>query len=575
MLAGIATEFGDKAEAVPEGTKVHWAFGDGTEAEGPVVSHAFGRAGEYTVVESVVDSSGTRTASSAVSVDRRSAWMAVPPGVRSALVLDRFLNRLPRLVAFLKALSSAERVDSMFSQIAAAIGFDPRIPEEVVKAGVDADKGVAWVNFEEEPNTNYFVVGVYDPGLADDTLRKAFVTAGATFTAGPDGWSIATLSNQGYHFRFDRGFLIVRLPNDEKPEPPLALGTFAAAPDVGMLTDASFGNLRGVGEAGDAEYLLARSAIVSPDAKPSANPIAARVNAGVQRALISVEAKGQELIALGHLEMSAEGSAAAASLFGGSTTSTLPARAPPQAAGYASFSGDVPGLLDLIAGAPSPGGSTSQGIAELLGGHDANLQVLLGLMASDAAVAAYFDPGEFFRSLMETHNPVPRGDVLLGVSTRGSSPALATLETALAASHTPFEKQALPLGTGLTFALDGHPAGAVVDAHSVTLSYGAHALDRMCKLGPKDARLETELRAALPPDAFAPGRLVAYVNVARLREQLSGDAANVPGLSATEMFQAQLMAQMAVSQFASIRDLGLIVKPAPSGLEAWLRLRLQ
>src|SRR5579885_295565 len=59
-LTGVPLRFGDPQEPVPEGTKVHWAFGDGAEADGPVVTHAFGRAGSYTTVETVTDSRGPR-----------------------------------------------------------------------------------------------------------------------------------------------------------------------------------------------------------------------------------------------------------------------------------------------------------------------------------------------------------------------------------------------------------------------------------------------------------------------------------------------------------------------------------
>src|SRR5690242_10617097 len=62
VYAGIPLGFGQR-EAVPEGSEVIWDFGDGTQATGMQVTHAFGHAGVYTIVETIRDKDGkARTA---------------------------------------------------------------------------------------------------------------------------------------------------------------------------------------------------------------------------------------------------------------------------------------------------------------------------------------------------------------------------------------------------------------------------------------------------------------------------------------------------------------------------------
>src|SRR5207249_187898 len=52
--AAVPIAFGQR-EAVPEGSEVVWDFGDGTQATGMQVTHAFPRAGVYTIVETIRD----------------------------------------------------------------------------------------------------------------------------------------------------------------------------------------------------------------------------------------------------------------------------------------------------------------------------------------------------------------------------------------------------------------------------------------------------------------------------------------------------------------------------------------
>src|SRR5947209_7197804 len=57
-VTGVPLPFGERAE-LPEGSQVIWDFGDGTPpVTGAQVDHSFGRAGVYTIVETIKDKDG-------------------------------------------------------------------------------------------------------------------------------------------------------------------------------------------------------------------------------------------------------------------------------------------------------------------------------------------------------------------------------------------------------------------------------------------------------------------------------------------------------------------------------------
>ena len=86
--SGVTLRFGEQ-QAVPEGTRILWDFGDGTpEQEGASVVHAFPRSGVYTVVETIRDKDGqTRSARTHVTALRETVQMAVPADARAALMV--------------------------------------------------------------------------------------------------------------------------------------------------------------------------------------------------------------------------------------------------------------------------------------------------------------------------------------------------------------------------------------------------------------------------------------------------------------------------------------------------------
>src|SRR6267142_3102265 len=94
-VSGVPLPFSEREE-VPEGTQVIWDFGDGTPpVTGAQVSHAFTKAGVYTIVETIQDKDGkSRTGRTHVAALVRTLPMAVPGDVRAALLLPVPWNRV-------------------------------------------------------------------------------------------------------------------------------------------------------------------------------------------------------------------------------------------------------------------------------------------------------------------------------------------------------------------------------------------------------------------------------------------------------------------------------------------------
>ncbi len=617
VLAGVGVELGKTSEPAPEGTTVHWRLGDGVEADGPTVRHAFPRAGSYTVSVVVHDAQGERQTSFNVTVERRSPWMAVPPEAQSALVFERFFNRLDRHRAFWGHLSSPQALDEAFERAQMALGVDLRNAEELRKAGIDGDEGIAYVSFAEEPQSSYLLIGTFDDEASEAVLKHALVASGASFSAGPNGWTAVDLGGKNYLYRHDRGYLILRVPGDVA-EPPLALSRFEKAPDDGLLSRPDLLKLRAEISYDDVQLYLARAALVSTPASstptPTLTPTSASASASASgstspaiavpapeskgSATTQTQTRGARVInhvqsalwgaqlsnegALGQLRVQLEGDGLTAlnELFRGSGVPTLAQHAPEGAAAYFGFSGDVAGLLELWAGLPSAGSAGRTKLDSLFNEHGLDLEKLLGLLSGGVAVALYFDPAAFFRALVETGEALPEGEVLVQASVKDRAQASAALDKLFSEGKIPVERQPLAGAGGgeqLRFTLGTHPAAAAVLPDGLLLSYGLKAFSSAVA-GPTSSngsdRLETGLHKALPAEAFGSGRLLIHFDVARIFDQLSEDV-TVPGLSPADLFRVRLIAQLAVASYAQIQDVSVWAAPAPDGLSATTRLRLR
>lgn len=254
---------------IPEGSQVLWDFGDGTPpAVGARVTHAFGKAGVYTIVETIRDKDGqSRTARTHVVAALRTLPMAVPGDVRAALFFPAPWARmeLHRDIAAKLALSGF--FDELTRAVSDAAGFDALDPKAVEANGFDAGKGVAFFTVPQDPEALVLAVGTVDDARSLQAARKLL---GSAHPAGrsssgsfqlrdaqlPDGSPILLGQNAGG----DRvavmqryGYLYLRTAGQSDPLLSLR-STAALAPDKGLSADPGFlGAARHVGF-GDAVF---------------------------------------------------------------------------------------------------------------------------------------------------------------------------------------------------------------------------------------------------------------------------------------------------------------------------------
>lgn len=566
-LSGVAIAFGEAKEPLPQGTTVRWDFGDGSSAEGPTATHAYGFAGSYTATESVVDSHGERHAHFTVGVARRSPLMAVPPGASDAVVLDRFFNRLGTYQALLSRTVNKIQLADALARMKESLGFDPLRAEDVRSAGIDADEGVAWISFAEEPSSHYLAIGTWDDARSDAALRAVLQKQGASFSEGPNGFTRASVPGQSDDVLFlhDRGYLVIRVPG-EHPEPPLASAHFTAAPPTGVAELPEVRPLRAALGSADLWLYQSRESLVPAGSDLHDAPILAHV----QAALGAFNLANDELSGTLLAGMDGAGLPAVTRFFQSSQTATLSDRALAGASLYVSFSGDVQQLLHLLIRGDA--GQRSQ-LEMDLAARGVALRELTGMFGDAAALAGYFDVDEFYRAMLETRLPLPRGEVLLGASLRDPQTAQGVVRGLLSAGGRQPSVQPAPGGTTLLSTVQGHPAGAYLAGSELLLSWGLRRFDDAVKPGPTP-RLQRQLQDALPADAAGPGKLVIYVDVARVIDALDVQRP-IPGLAPDQQVRAQLLARVAAAPFGPVRDLLAVVRPAPEGIRAELRLRLR
>src|SRR5258708_7094047 len=267
LRSGVPKRFGT-AQALPGGTSVSWDLGDGTpQQSGPEAIHAFPRAGNFTVTETVREAGGTvRTDSARVTVLRRSVPMAVPADVRGVFLAQQPWTRAKAARTAARRIGLGDFFDETVGAVNDAVGFDTTDAQAVAENGIDPDEGVALYTVPQDPEALVLCIGISDLPRAEAALRK-LLTAGvepfALTEAKLPGGGRAVVGTAaqgtlrvGYLERF--GYLYLRARGGT--DPLLALASAAAVPEAGGLErDRSYQTaLKQVG-AGDALFYSAAS----------------------------------------------------------------------------------------------------------------------------------------------------------------------------------------------------------------------------------------------------------------------------------------------------------------------------
>ena len=266
--SGTPLDFAESA-SLPEGSQVTWDFGDGTP---PVtsarVTHAFLKAGVFTIVETIQDKDGTtRTGRTHVVSGLRAVPMAVPGDVRAALMLPTPWAKVPLHRQVAGKLGLGGFFDEVARTVSDAAGFDALDPKAAEANGFDPQKGFAFFTVPQDPEALVLAAGIADEARSLEAARRLLGSQKAVGRYGggafqlaesklPDGTPVLLGQNAagdkvGVLLRY--GYLYLRTAG--ATDPLLALkGVAALPPDAGLSADAGFRSaLRHIG-AGDAIF---------------------------------------------------------------------------------------------------------------------------------------------------------------------------------------------------------------------------------------------------------------------------------------------------------------------------------
>src|SRR5438067_6027045 len=235
VTSGIPTSFGSTGD-LPEGVRIAWDFGDGTpQLAGPMVTHAFPRAGTFTVTQTILDPDGDKRSSTAkATVLRRAVPSALPGDARAALIQEMPWRRMALHRETATRLGMRDVFDDTARTLSDALGFDATSEEAAAANGFDPDEGVALYTVAEDAEALVAAVGTTDDGKALASVRKLLAHHGGTgrFAGGPfqltegklDGNPLLLGTGRGGEKvgvlqRF--GYLYLRLPGMSEPVPAL------------------------------------------------------------------------------------------------------------------------------------------------------------------------------------------------------------------------------------------------------------------------------------------------------------------------------------------------------------------
>ena len=404
-------------KGLPEGSSVRWSFGDGAaESVGPEVSHAFPRAGNFTVTQTVVDRDGAqRSAATTVTVARRGVAAAVPADVRAALLFERPWGRVKLQREAARRAGLGEFFDETARGLGEALGFDAQDPAQAEQHGVDTDEGVALYTVPQDAEALVVCAGISDPAKAEAALRRLLVRppVGAPGRATLTGFALREEKRGGLRvvigeraggaekvaFVERLGYLYLRTPGQTDPllalAPVLKLGV-----DDGLEKDAAFqAAVARVGQ-GDAVFY---SAAPKPGAGTSDEPslragsrLAGQIGASAFAVQVS---EGQLKLSLFSQLRSLTGAALIDALTPKKPPPPLADKLPAGAAAFFKLSGDPKTTWrELQRGLGSDGVQLATRLRELFGAEVET--ALLPSFTGNGAVAIYLDAQSLIEALL-------------------------------------------------------------------------------------------------------------------------------------------------------------------------------
>ncbi len=563
--AGVPVGFGSEARDAPV---VTWDFGDGSPPrQGARVSHAFARAGAFTVRALEKDEV---LASARVTVVPRPVLRAIPEDAEVAVFfpqlrgnVEPLLGFYSRLVGEAQARSSLEEAP-MLSLVLRELRGEPRV--------VDVEEGVGFFSLPGFEGT-VGLLGVMDEPAALDAVVGELRSGGATVVARRPAEGLVHLRRENGESLLlfaDRGYLYLVVPDTEDGEPEEAEPAEAEPAEV----RAEVMPQRVQDETSGLEAIRARiTGLSGPGLSEVPLLTELRPKVGTGNVFFFARAVGEDAAtgirgiwaAFRAQEGQAELEGWVASeqnLFQGKGApgSALLGKAP--AGPIAALMVSIPPeeLAKLVFGAPDSERRqrTLQRLQEQ-GFDAAGADNLLGALRGDVTLLAYFDAPAFYRNFIRgSRRPEPRGTLLFEAGLVRSGPVLDWLTGRLKARGQPFDVVKGADATRLRTRVMEQPVELTISADRLTM-HGGESLT-----GRATGDVGAALRERFGANAFESGHLSAMVDVGQLRTELDAPQ-EVPGVPSQQLPVARSLVGTLLDQLPPVELVFVDFNPEAGG----------
>lgn len=568
--AGVPVELGSGEAGAQALT---WEPGDGTPAsQGSRLSHAFARAGTYTVRAL---HEGQEVGTVRLTVVPRPLLRAVPSDARSLLWVPRLQGNVEPLVDFYErlvgpddaeqALREAPLVSLVLSSLTNGSGSVVDPEEGFGLFMVPAFDGVV------------ALLGVTEPDAALAAVAKELEGVGHDVTPTGDGaMRVMPLDSSAAMLLFvDRGYLYLAIPDsaddDAEPEPGETLEVLAQAeeaPPVVGDVEVARRAVKGLSGPGLSEATLLTEL----------RPKVAEGNVYLYSGALPREEEGEEAGPVRGFFASVTVQPERLSL-DGFLSSTRPllqgADAPASALLRDSALGPVAAaqlsvppeeLAKLVFGAP--GSPHRERTVERWRSRGLDAEALLKALRGDVAMLVYFDAPAFLRNFVQKQRPEPKGTLLIDAGLTSAEPVLRLLDARLEGTSLRFSAEKVPGGKVYRTMMRGYPLELKVGPERATLVAG-ESLD-----GRPRGDVGRALREQLGGEAFGAGHTAVMADLGQLRADLDAQQ-SVPGVSPERLASAQALVKAVLEGVTPLDSAFLDFSLAEGGarLKGELRLR--
>ncbi len=524
--AGVPTEFGSAQEGAPT---VTWDFGDGTPSEqGAHVSHAFARAGTYTVraLDGSEEVGGVQ-----LTVVPRPLLRAVPPEAMSLLYVARLRGAVEPLVAFYEQLVGPGRAQRQIEELPLL----PMVLEGVrgSSSAVDPEEGFGLFSVPEFEGS-VALLGVMDGAAALERALGDFEALGHQVERREDGSARVQLSQGTPLVLFlDRGYLYMVMPDSEKPGEGEVVEAQAAEPDLesvrrrvqgftgpGLSESPLLMELRGKVEEGSLSVFTSFEGREGP--------------AGFPGFFASLRVRE------GRADLDGFMASEKPLLHGMQGPVSLLLQAAPQGPVAAAMVSVPPSELSKwVFGAP--GSPRREEALESWRQEGIDGEALLHALRGDVTLLLYFDAPAFYRNFLLNKRPEPRGALLMEAGLTQAEPVEQFITKLVEEGGWNVEKVKEEDATRFRARVMNQPLVVTVSAERLSLQAG-EALE-----GRPTGDVGAALRERFGAGAFGANHVSMMVDLGRLRAEMEAPR-QVPGVPQAQLGAAKAFGEAFMDQ---------------------------